>query len=230
MKVNKLYLFDGAAHSSGLTVIIDVFRAFSLEAYLLGAGAEKIIAVETTKQAFDIKRDHPEYLLAGERNEKKVAGFTMGNSPWESRNHNVSGKTVIHTSSSGTKGLALATNAEALLAGSFVTAGATAKYIKNRKPNVVSLVSMGYAGQYRTEEDDFCADYFANELKDEPTNYEQMVETIKKTSGLRFFDPDRAAYCPMEDFYQCLRLNRFNFTLIVQRNSDKSFTISKSQP
>ena len=45
MNIQILQLIEGAKAARGLTVIIDVFRAFSVEAYLFAQGAEMIIPV-----------------------------------------------------------------------------------------------------------------------------------------------------------------------------------------
>ena len=81
MDIRILHLLDGARNAEGLTVIIDVFRAFSLEAYLYESGAASIVPVGTVEDAFLWKEKHPDYILAGERNGKKVDGFDLGNAP-----------------------------------------------------------------------------------------------------------------------------------------------------
>ena len=50
-KVNILRLIDGAKQAEGLTVIIDVFRAFSLENYLYDMGAELIRPIGSVEEA-----------------------------------------------------------------------------------------------------------------------------------------------------------------------------------
>ena len=45
MDIKVLELIDGAKQAEGLTVVIDVFRAFSLEAYLISQGAERIYPI-----------------------------------------------------------------------------------------------------------------------------------------------------------------------------------------
>ena len=52
MDIKILQQIDGAKKASGLTVIIDVFRAFTVEAYCMAMGAEKDTSVVMTK--FDI--------------------------------------------------------------------------------------------------------------------------------------------------------------------------------
>lgn len=75
MKINKLSLVDGAKKSKGLTVIIDVFRAFSTSCYLFSAGAEEIIPVEKVEEARRLKEENSELILIGERGGKKLPGF-----------------------------------------------------------------------------------------------------------------------------------------------------------
>ncbi len=89
---------------------------------------------------------------------------------------NLQGKTIVHTTSSGTQGIANAKNADEIITGSFVNAGAIVRYIQKVKPEKVSLVCMGYACEYPTDEDTLCAEYIKNELEGIPNNFEEMVE------------------------------------------------------
>ncbi len=45
MEINILQLAQGAKHATGITIIIDVFRAFSLEAYLFHNECKEVFAV-----------------------------------------------------------------------------------------------------------------------------------------------------------------------------------------
>jgi 2-phosphosulfolactate phosphatase len=206
-------LLDGAKQATGLTVIIDVFRAFSLECYAFAAGAEKIIPVADIDAAYRLRESYPGSLLVGERNEQRPEGFDFGNSPSQLVMHDLTGKTIIHTTSSGTQGLENARNADEVITGSFVNAGAILQYIRARNPETVSLVAMGYACLYPVEEDDGCAVYIANELQGLPNDFPAMVQQIRETSGARFFLPEKQHYAPEEDFHLCLNINRFNFVL-----------------
>ena len=129
MKIQILPLVTGAQEATGLTVIIDVFRAFSLEAYMYASGAKKVIPVKTVEDALALKKEHPSYILVGERKGIKVEGFDYGNSPSEFVGVDLSGKTLIHTTSAGVLGLASAVNASQIVTGALVNAKATAKYI-----------------------------------------------------------------------------------------------------
>jgi len=213
VQIKILGLIEGAQEATGLTVIIDVFRAFSLECYAFAAGVEKIIPVADIETAYRLKNVYPESLLVGERQEQKPDGFDFGNSPSQLIVHDLTGKTIIHTTSSGTQGLANARNADEVITGSFVNAGAILQYIREKKPNTVSLVAMGYACLYPVEEDDGCATYIANELNGLPNDFAAMVTEIRETSGARFFLPEKQHFAPEEDFHLCMNINRFNFVL-----------------
>ena len=54
-EVKILHLIEGAKMAEGLTVIIDVFRAFSVEAYLFAHGADKIFPVADIELAYRYK-------------------------------------------------------------------------------------------------------------------------------------------------------------------------------
>ena len=75
---------------------------------------------------------------------KKLKDLTLGNSPTEIIKADLTGKTVIQTTTAGTQGLINAVNADVVLTGSLVNAGAIVKYIKSLNPDHVSLVAMGY--------------------------------------------------------------------------------------
>src|SRR5690606_39001324 len=137
--------------AKGLTVIIDVFRAFSTACYAFAAGAARIIPVAMMDEAFSLKAQHAEYILMGGRNEIKPPGFDYGNSPSQLPEEGLHGKIIVHTTSSGTQGIAAANNASEIITGSFVNAGAIINYILSRKPKDVSLVCMGYACEYPTD-------------------------------------------------------------------------------
>jgi 2-phosphosulfolactate phosphatase len=217
MKIEILQLLEGAKDALGLTVIIDVFRAFSTACYAIDRGAMKIIPIGEIEEAYRIKTESPEYVLIGERNEQKPPGFDFGNSPAQLLNGNLIGKTIIHTTSSGTQGIANARNADEIITGSFVNANAIVKYIQQKQPKKVSLVCMGYACEYPTDEDTLCAEWIKNELENKPNNFAEMVETIRLGSGARFFDPEKQSWSPQADFELCLDLNRFNFVLKVEK-------------
>ena len=220
MEINILQLLDGAKAATGLTVIIDVFRAFTTACYIADLGAYKIIPVGSIEIAYQLKEKNQEFILIGERNEQKPPGFDFGNSPSQLAFFNFMGKTVVHSTSSGTQGIANAMNAGEIITGSFVNSGAIIKYIRKKEPKVVSLVCMGYACEYPTDEDTMCAEYIRNELEGKPNNFEEMKQLIKSGSGARFFEEENQSWSPEADFWLCLEPDRFDFVLKVEKEGD----------
>jgi 2-phosphosulfolactate phosphatase len=218
MKIEKLKLIDGSKQARGTTVIIDVFRAFSVSCYLVANGAKRIYPVGSIEEAWHLKALNPDFILIGERHEKMCEGFDFGNSPTHILAKNFQGKTIIHTTSSGTQGISNAVNASEILTGSFVNARAIVNYLRLKKPLRVSLVSMGYEGIRPSQEDDFCAEYIGNELLGIETDFELMIEILRTGDGARLLDPQNCSHSPATDFDLCLDRNRFNFILVVKKD------------
>lgn len=206
-------MIEGAKQATGVTVIIDVFRAFSVEAYLMNSNVEKIIPVGDMQIAYDYKKKNPEVILVGERHGKILPGFDFGNSPSQLRGADLAGKTVIHTTSAGTQGIANAKGADVILTGSLVNANAIAKYILKNKYQDVSLVCMGLEATTPTEEDTMCAEYIKSILEGNPMELKDKIEKLKVTSGAKFFDLSQQDVFPERDFYLCTDVDKFDFVL-----------------
>lgn len=215
MNIKILQLIDGAKSAIGTTIIIDVFRAFSVEAYMFDAGCEYIYPVGQVDEAYKMKDEHPEWILAGERNGVIVPGFDTGNAPSALNKLSLNKKTVIHTTSAGTQGVANAINAGEILGASLVNARATAEYIRKTCPNDVSLVCMGLAGKTPTDEDTLCARYIKSILEgnENAIDFSIEIENLKNTSGAKFFDENQKSVFPTDDFYLCTDVDKFNFVI-----------------
>jgi 2-phosphosulfolactate phosphatase len=228
MKVNILEFVEGARNAKGVAVIIDVFRAFSVACYAFDAGAVRIIATSEVSEALRLKEKYKNSVLVGERDEKKIPGFEFGNSPTEIIKADLSGKTVIQTTTAGTQGLINAVKADIILTGSFVNAGAIVKYIKSLDPEDVSLVAMGYRATNSAEEDLMCAEMIAMELNNEKFLTENKIACLQNTSGKRFFNPLNLEFSPPTDFFLCTMLNKFDFVLKATRRPDGNVDLMKT--
>jgi len=220
MNIEILQLIEGANKAKGLTVVIDVFRAFSTSFYVMAAGAERIIPVEHVEEAISLKESFQDVVMLGERNCRIVPGFDFGNSPTHILDQDFRGKTIILTTSSGTKGIANATQADEIITGSFVNAGAIIRFIRMRNPEEVSLVCMGYECRYPTQEDTFLAEYLRDTLLNKEVDFEKMKLILSTGDGARLLDPLNHEWSPASDFELCLDLNRFNFVLKVEKGEN----------
>ena len=213
MKIQILDLIEGAKQAQGLTVIIDVFRAFSTACYVVRNGASGIIPVGDVDLAYKLKEENSDYILMGERQGKILPGFDYGNSPTDIQSINFAGKTIIQTTSAGTQGFANARNADELIAGSFVNCEAIVRYIKKRAPQKVSLVCMGDWAVKPNDEDSLCASYIADQLNNQQIDRKKIYTKLKESKSARkFFNPE-ITWAPEKDFELCLDIGRCDFIL-----------------
>ena len=218
-QIDILHLIEGAKKAKGLTVIIDVFRAFSLECYLYDMGVKEIRPVGTIEEAFRRREDLTDAILVGERHGKKCEGFDYGNSPSSIQVENVRDKIIIHTTSAGTQGIVNANGASEIITGSLVNAKAVAEYIMRQQPQTVSLVCMGNGGVRPAAEDELCAEYIKSILEGhELQDFEQRVAKLRYHGGEHFFDENRQDIYPQEDFWMCTEYNRFSFVIRVDKD------------
>jgi len=207
---------EGAKAARGLTVVIDVFRAMTVEAYVMSNHAAKLYPVGDKEFAYKYKETHPDAILIGERHGVMLPGFNYGNSPSQVKNVDFTGKTVLHTTSAGTQGTANATGASEILTGSLVNASAIAEYIRRKNPEDVSLVCMGLNAERPIEEDTLCAEYIKSLLEGNPIDPRAQIPMLAATSGAKFFDPARQDVFPEEDFHLSTEIDKFNFVLRVE--------------
>ena len=224
-KVNIFHLIEGAKQAEGLTVIIDVFRAFSLECYLYDMNVAEIRPIGSVEDAFALHNEMPGSVLIGERNGKKCDGFDFGNSPSTVVPEAVKGKTILHTTSAGTQGIVNATKATEIITGSLVNAKAVAEYIKKKNPEVVSLVCMGNAGVRPASEDELCAEYIKSLVEGaELPDFEKRVESLQRHGGEHFFDETRQEIYPKEDFFLCIQYDKFPFVIKIKKDEQGFLT------
>ena len=157
-----------------------------------------------------------------------MPGFDTGNAPSELYKIDVKGKTAVHTTSAGTQGIANAIYADELLGASLVNARATAEYIKSSGAETVSLVCMGWMAEYPTEEDTLCALYIKSLLENTSFDIKSGIESLKHTSGAKFFDPNQNDVFPQEDFFMCTDVDKFDFVLkLVKDGSEIPYIVKQ---
>ena len=156
-----------------------------------------------------------------------MPGFDYGNSPSQIENIDFSGKTIVHTTSAGTQGIANASNADVILTGSLVNAKAIANYIKQNNYNDISLVCMGLETKSQTEEDNLCAYYIKSLLENKPMDLTEEIEKLKYTSGSKFFDVNQQDVFPEKDFFLSTEVDKFNFVLKLEKDEKNNIDYIK---
>lgn len=130
-------------------VIIDIFRASSSMCYGISNGAEAIIPVAEVSSCAVYKDS--DYLLAAERNGEVVDGFDFGNSPFSYTSEKVSGKTIVLTTTNGTKAIHLSREARQIVVGSFLNISALANWLSGQENDVI-LVCAGWKDNFSLED------------------------------------------------------------------------------
>lgn len=128
-----LHLYDV---KNSIVVIIDVLRATSTICTALYNGAAKVIPVASVEECVNIGRQL-QAITAGERDGKIAEGLAYGNSPFEYPRDFIEGKTVVLTTTNGTKLLHMAKDAIQITTGSFPNLSAVCEYLVAQEQNVI---------------------------------------------------------------------------------------------
>jgi len=225
MKIVCDSLYSGALAARGVAVIVDVFRAFTCAPLLFSMGIEKLFLIETPEQAFALKEKDRDLILVGEVSGISIEGFDFGNSPSEILRKGpdfFGGRTVIQRTSSGVQGALLALNvAEEVLLGSYALAGPTTQYILSKRPEIVSLVAMGWELKEVAPEDEWCVRYLSHLLGHGSYDHnEALREIVFHRTAQRFLRSEHASF-PPEDPVICLQRDVYDFALRAEKHADR---------
>jgi 2-phosphosulfolactate phosphatase len=143
-------------------VVFDVLRATSTFVTALHHGAKAIIPVSEIAEALAFKnsefgiRNSEFIMLGGERNGVRISAdgidFNLGNSPREYAPEKVRGKTIVSTTTNGTRALRACVGAKIILASSFLNLNATAEFLRRENAETILLVCAG-TGENQADED-----------------------------------------------------------------------------
>jgi 2-phosphosulfolactate phosphatase len=144
-----LHLYD---LNNSVVVIIDVFRATSTIAAALYNGAKCVIPVDSVPKAIEISRNI-DGIAAGERDGLIAEGLQYGNSPLEYSREFIENKTLVLTTTNGTRLLhmALEKGANTIVSGSFPNLSAICDFLLKENKNVV-LGCAGWKDRFNLED------------------------------------------------------------------------------
>jgi 2-phosphosulfolactate phosphatase len=138
-----------AALAGTTCVVFDVLRATTCMAVALERGATAVFPVAEIEDAVAWRTRDPRVLLAGERDGLRITGaaggvdFDLGNSPRELTRARVAGRTIVTTTTNGTRALRACAGADTVLAAALVNLGAVAQLLRARPPRRLLLVGAG---------------------------------------------------------------------------------------
>ncbi len=145
--------------SQTVCVVFDVLRATSSMMTALAGGAAEIIPVAGIPEALAVRQQHPGALLAGERDGVRIRAelsggvdFDLGNSPREFTPEVVRGRTLVVSTTNGTRALRACARARRVLIGSFLNLRTVAGWIQREKPADLMVVCSGTYAQTAYED------------------------------------------------------------------------------
>ncbi|WP_194191976.1 2-phosphosulfolactate phosphatase family protein [Clostridium chrysemydis] len=192
--INKEYIKDK------VVVVIDMLRATTVMTTAFMNGCKEVIPCLTVEDALEeaskLKRE--EYILGGERKALKIEGFDLSNSPLEYTEEIVKGKTVIMSTTNGTRTLTDCKDAKRVFVASMLNGQAVAKKLVEINEDAI-IVNAGTNGNF-TMDDFICGGYIIDEMlkltgKIELTDiaktskyiYENNKDIISFISGARHY-------------------------------------------
>jgi 2-phosphosulfolactate phosphatase len=144
-----------AALVGATALVIDVLRASTSMVTALANGCLGLVPVAEVDEARRRAAGLPGALLAGERGGDPPEGFDLGNSPLEFTRDRVGGRTLVFTTSNGTRALLAARAATTIGVASLVNRTAAADWALGQGRDVVFVCAGELGG--RALEDEICA-------------------------------------------------------------------------
>lgn len=153
----------------GTAVVIDVLRASTTIVHALEAGAREVLPCEDIEEAHRRAAQYPanEVILGGERGGLPIEGFDLGNSPSEYTPYSVADKTVVFTTTNGTRAIAKSQHARRVLIAAFVNVSAVFEQLVAEES--VHIICAGTDGDYS---------------RDDVLLAGMLVERLQRQSGL----------------------------------------------
>ena len=145
-------------------VVIDMLRATSVITTAVMNGCREVIPTLTVDEAFKIRDEigRENCILGGERKAVKIEGFDLSNSPLEYSEDKVKGKTIILSTTNGTRTLTSCLSAKKIYAACVLNAAAIAKRLVEENEDVV-IVNSGTNGQFSMD-DYICTGFILKEM------------------------------------------------------------------
>lgn len=187
-------------------VLVDIFRSTSSMPVIMARGASRILPTDSIREARKLRRLNPGYVLVGERYGLRIPGFDYNNSPVELMNAHVDGKTIVFTSTNGTRVLRKISGTGRILIGSFINAGAIAEALSS-EDNVDIILSGRPDGS--ADEDQIFGEYLREMLEGSNPDFKIYADRVRQSKGaarLRIMGSG-------PDIEACLQLDSAHFAL-----------------
>jgi len=219
-------LYDVYRNDDAIVVMVDIFRASSAICAAFHHGVEQVIPVSSIEEAKVYQQKG--YLVGAERKGMVVEGFEFGNSPRSYMTEELKGKTIVLTTTNGTKAINIAKDAYMVVVGAFVNISTLCKWLVEQNRDVL-LLCAGWQDRFNLE-DTLFSGAVADELANYPDVFSEMGDAALAARYLYQSaknDPDkflwnsshrrRLAHLNLkEDIRYCLQLDETKVLPVVQ--------------
>lgn len=192
-------------------VVIDVIRAFTTACYAYSRQPKVIYPVAGISDAKAWKKKDRSVILVGERFGISIPGFDYNNSPSQMELADIHGKTVVMTTTAGTRGLHNAPPGAHVITGSFVNSGAITAYIQKENPPRVTFLCTD--DRYYDSEDFLCASFIKSRLEGKPLTFSSIRAHIRRHPATKMFLEAPLIPTSRRDFALCMEIDVFPFVL-----------------
>jgi 2-phosphosulfolactate phosphatase len=150
-------LLQNPSHSgNSIVVVVDILRATTSMCAAFANGAAAIIPVAGDRDAIELsivncQLSIVDILVAGEKDGIKLTYADLGNSPLEFTREAVAGKTIVFSTTNGTKAILKAKEYGEVFIGSFLNIKALEAFLAKEKKDVIILCA-GWKGQFSLED------------------------------------------------------------------------------
>jgi 2-phosphosulfolactate phosphatase len=163
-------------------VLVDIFRSTTTIPYIFLGGATRVYPTDNIRNAREFHAKYPDSILVGERWGIRIRGFELNNSPYDISKADLKGKTVVFTSTNGTKVLQKIRDSGKVILGSFVNVSSVVSELES-EDTVDIVVSNRPDGP--ADEDNYFAEYLRDLLLGGSPEYSVVSEKVRKSRGAR---------------------------------------------
>jgi len=215
VKVTHALGIEGARTATGVVVVIDVLRAFSVSAYALAGGARECLLVPTVEEARALAAQTPDAVVSAEVDTLPVEGIAISNSPTQITHADLRGRTLVQRTSAGTPVISAVREGHDIYAASLVVARATAEACLLRDPDEVTLVASA-----AFPEDLACALYIGLLIEgtSDAATVEKLLRPLYASERYRRFASGDWPGFPKTDLDLALIPDRFDFAMPATRD------------
>lgn len=198
-------------------VVIDILRATSCMVAGLASGVEKIKPVASVEECESLGKAG--YLMAGERDGKKLPQFQLGNSPFDYMDASVKGKKIAATTTNGTRAIDLSKDAPEVLIGAFLNLKSIVAHLSKSERDIL-LFCAGWKGKYNLEDSLFAGAVIDGLKKQAELDTDAATSAFYLYEGMKddlYYYISRSNHAKrltkfgiMKDIEFCSRVNEFD--------------------